>query len=138
MLTRIHQLVSGAYDSEMKLWDLLAPADSTDGTAVSEAGSKKRKVGARAEEPVRSLVPCSKHLSEKWLTWPQHPLASMTGHTGPVQAVSWPTETSVYSGGMDHTVRHWDMTSGLNTQTLVRTSFLLSSLLSHNHLFFFQ
>ena len=50
------------------------------------------------------------------------PLVTLSGHNQPVTAVVWPNnkEDGVITAGWDHCIRLWDLTSGVNTATLVR------------------
>lgn len=50
------------------------------------------------------------------------PLVTLSGHNQPVTAVVWPKnqENGVITAGWDHCIRLWDLTSGVNTATLVR------------------
>lgn len=50
------------------------------------------------------------------------PLVTLSGHNQPVTAVVWPNnqEDGVMTAGWDHCIRLWDLTSGVNTATLVR------------------
>ena len=47
---------------------------------------------------------------------------TLSGHNQPVTAVVWPNnqEDGVITAGWDHCIRLWDLTSGVNTATLVR------------------
>lgn len=47
---------------------------------------------------------------------------TLSGHNQPVTAVVWPNnqEDGVMTAGWDHCIRLWDLTSGVNTATLVR------------------
>lgn len=47
---------------------------------------------------------------------------TLSGHNQPVTAVVWPSnqEDGVMTAGWDHCIRLWDLTSGVNTATLVR------------------
>lgn len=45
------------------------------------------------------------------------PLGRLEGHLHCVSSTSWPVEQPLYSGGWDHSVRRWDVETGINTDT---------------------
>ena len=47
------------------------------------------------------------------------PLLTLSGHNHPVTGVAWVGEEEVVSAGWDHCIRVWDVSSGVNTATLV-------------------
>lgn len=42
----------------------------------------------------------------------------MAGHTNAVTSVVWGEGNHVFSGSWDHTIRQWDITSGINIHTM--------------------
>ena len=54
------------------------------------------------------------------------PLLTLQAHTQPVCTVVWPSNEEIISAGMDHCIRLWDITSGVNKSTLVRESMISS------------
>jgi len=98
-------LVTGGWDSTLKIWDLRATADitqSNDRPQATEAPSTKRR---RVDEQQDSLE-CRCMLT-------------LSGHKGPVSQVHWIDGEAnlVVSGSLDVSIRVWDVGSGLNTYT---------------------
>lgn len=48
----------------------------------------------------------------------QAPVGTLTGHTNAVTSVVWGDGSTVYSGSWDHTIRQWDLNSGINAHTM--------------------
>ena len=53
----------------------------------------------------------------------------LDAHSQPVSAVRWPTSHQIISGSYDHTMRLWDVESGVNTDTIVRQYLQIPSVL---------
>ncbi len=49
----------------------------------------------------------------------QTPLLTMSGHTECISSVQWMSSNDIVSGSWDHSVRIWDLTTGVNKHTLV-------------------
>lgn len=107
---------SGSWDRTIRIWNIQADnMDTTDDHSPSsdnddedddddgDGGSarKKRKVVRSKKEP--------QSRSE---------LSTLIGHTLAVSAVVWGMRTTLYSGSWDHTIRLWDVNTGVNTRTL--------------------
>ncbi len=49
------------------------------------------------------------------------PIVTFQGHSGPVSSVEWVRDGELVTAGWDHCLRTWDVHSGENKTTLVRT-----------------
>lgn len=100
------RLATCGWDGSLMLWRtgpeaLLEPSTSTPAQAKTSAtGSKKQKI-APLPSSVLDLAP----------------LGRLEGHLHCVSSAAWPVARSLYSGGWDHSVRRWDVETGINTDT---------------------
>ncbi|KAI8320084.1 WD40 repeat-like protein, partial [Martensiomyces pterosporus] len=100
--------VTASADSTIRFWSLAVPKQSED--ADLESGepapvAKKRK-GANADIMTKAAI------------------GTLSGHVGAVTSVCFnrDQESQVFSGGWDHSVRTWDVASGVNLLTSVSKS----------------
>lgn len=75
----------------------------------SAKSKKKRKVSAAGANGAAKAV------AEGGLQ--QEPLQKLEGHIHCVSSVTWPQQGVIYTGGWDHSVRRYDVDTGINTDT---------------------
>ena len=46
-------------------------------------------------------------------------MRTLLGHTLCVSSVAWPTPYNMYSGSWDHSLRQWDVETGIATRVMV-------------------
>lgn len=49
----------------------------------------------------------------------QGSIRTLLGHTLCVSSVAWPTPYNIYSGSWDHSLRQWDVETGIATRVMV-------------------
>ena len=67
----------------------------------------------------------------------QTPLMTLSGHTEAISSVLWMDHNTLCSSGWDHSIRVWDLSAGVNKQTMVRDYFSFNDLLSYIEFSFF-
>ncbi|KAJ1820174.1 ribosome biogenesis protein ytm1, partial [Coemansia sp. RSA 2598] len=96
--------VTASADSTIRFWSLAPPKQSEDemldDAAAAGPSSKKRK-GANAQTMTKAAV------------------GTLTGHVGAATSVCFnkDQESQVFSGGWDHSLRAWDVATGVNLST---------------------
>ncbi|KAJ1892728.1 ribosome biogenesis protein ytm1 [Kickxella alabastrina] len=95
--------VTASTDSTIRFWSLAAPKQSEDAIlddAETAPLAKKRK-SANAQFMTKAAI------------------GTLTGHVGAVTSVCFnkDQESQIFSGGWDHSVRTWDVASGVNMAT---------------------
>jgi ribosome biogenesis protein YTM1 len=107
---------SGGWDNKVLLWDTSdetkAVKNEEDDEQPAPATKKARKSAAAAA--VAPTIPAFA------------PLQSLEGHTGAVTALVYPHPAALYSGGMDHTLRQWDVSTGVVSQAWFGTKVITS------------
>ncbi|GAX79465.1 hypothetical protein CEUSTIGMA_g6906.t1 [Chlamydomonas eustigma] len=105
--------VSCGWDGALLVWRTGASVveearEASTASTHIPVSAKKRKVGKSADEAtaVAPMPPIE-----------EVPISRLEGHLHCVSSVTWPLETSIYSGGWDHSVRRWDVGTGINTDT---------------------
>ncbi|CAM6107149.1 unnamed protein product [Calypogeia fissa] len=93
------QIASGAWDSSIKLWNVLDEAE------IDEEAAKKRKLNGKGVES---------NNGEAQVTAQR----TLEGHTQCVSQVAYAEEDYLYSVSWDHSVRSWNLETGDNTSTL--------------------
>ena len=100
------RLVSCGWDGALILWRtgpevLQEPSTSHPARAAKITSSKKQKIAPPAPTSVLDLAPQGR----------------LEGHLHCVSSAAWPVAQFLYSGGWDHSVRRWDVETGINTDT---------------------
>eukprot|EP00798_Chlamydomonas_sp_ICE-L_P019457 gene19457-26119_t len=95
-------LVSCGWDGKIVLWRT--------GTEVMEAAAEAAESGAKPKKRKGADAASAPAVSEA-------PLRTLEGHLHCVSSVSYPTDAAIYSGGWDHSVRRWDVETGIYTDT---------------------
>ena len=111
------QIASASWDATIKLWDITnadsaipADADAVASSAAAPNAKKARKSAAAASPSIASVPAFS-------------PLSTLTGHLGAVTSLVFPHPAALYSGGMDHTLRQWDLAASGGAPVATRTWF---------------
>ncbi len=65
----------------------------------------------------------SKNTSDQPHPLVRTPIVTFQGHNGPVTGVEWVDEAEIVTAGWDNSLRMWDVHSGENKATLVRTPY---------------
>merc|ERR1712137_190038 len=86
------KFISGSFDNTMKVWDLVKNPESNGTDHDPDSNPKRRK-----------------HEIERF------PLITLEGHVGCVSSVNWVEEGKCVSGSWDHSIRVWDLPSGICT-----------------------
>eukprot|EP00124_Ichthyophonus_hoferi_P004484 Ihof_evm2s501 gene=Ihof_evmTU2s501 len=90
------QIISASYDHTLRIWDVMG-----DGEATGEKGKRQKMADGQA----KAMVPMAS-------------AAMLAGHQGPASAIVWGERKSVFSAGWDHTIRQWDLNTGVNVHTM--------------------
>ncbi|ODQ67179.1 WD40 repeat-like protein, partial [Nadsonia fulvescens var. elongata DSM 6958] len=116
------KIISASDDNTVQVWstnykDLPLATGSTGAAGFSTATQKRRRVAASTLNS--SIAPSHKRTS----------LLTLSSHSSPVTAVDFHHQDSsvAYSVSQDHTIKTWDLTTGMNVDTRT-TSFALLSL----------
>ena len=112
------QLLSGAWNGTIHLWSLsdvsaavsAASASNAEVVASKAPSSKRAKSSRRGndDEAAPTALPPVEIASAQ----------TLSGHTGCVSSLCWPTVGLVYSGSWDGTIREWQLDVGSPSATL--------------------
>jgi ribosome biogenesis protein YTM1 len=91
-------ICSGSWDCSIKIWEILGEMD-----IESNAGSVKKRKLEDSTEQIISQIEASRTLE---------------GHTECVSSVVWFEKNTIYSASWDHSVRSWDVETGINSLTV--------------------
>ncbi|KAJ1957193.1 ribosome biogenesis protein ytm1 [Dipsacomyces acuminosporus] len=94
--------VTASADSTIRFWSLAVPKQSEDGEVHNgESATSKKRKGANSDIMTKAAI------------------GTLNGHVGAVTSVCFnkDQESQVFSGGWDHSVRTWDVASGVNVST---------------------
>ena len=116
------RIASGSLDHTIKIWDAASLAEVTTFTLRHDASDAKfTEAMACSPDGTRIVTSGSYPLGETLTVWDATgaELATLTGHTGPVDAVAYsPDGTRIVSGSLDKTLKVWDAASGAELATL--------------------
>jgi len=97
------QAATCGWDGALLVWRTGASVAEEADASISEGGGKAAGGGASASGAAAPHV--------------EAPLSQLQGHLHCVGCVTWPSSSTLYSGGWDHSVRRWDVATGVNTET---------------------
>jgi len=89
---------SGSWDHTIKIWKPTSTAAEEELPEEVEGAPKRAKVHFK--------------------TVKKHSLRTLKEHTLCVSSITWPTPYNIFSGSWDHTLRQWDVETGIATRTL--------------------
>jgi ribosome biogenesis protein YTM1 len=95
-----NKFITGGWDKYIKIWS--TDDGNNDNVDDSEETVAKRPHMSNSESKPKSKVP----------------IATLAGHTHSITSISWFDDNSFYSAGHDHCIREWDVTMGINKNTL--------------------
>jgi hypothetical protein len=110
------RLVSGSFDSTVRVWDLATTGDPLVHTLTGHVG---RIIAVAFNHAGTQIVSGGEDGTVRvWDVQTGVSLAELSGHTGPVNCVAFsPNDTRVASGSDDKTIRLWDPAAGTTVQT---------------------
>ncbi|KAM7447635.1 WD repeat-containing protein 12 [Porites harrisoni] len=94
---------SGSWDRTLKIWSAvpdLSASDEPDDDDVKVKKKQKTAVTSKRKPTTRT------------------PLMTLSGHTEAISSVLWMDNNTVCSASWDHSIRIWDLSAGVNKQTL--------------------
>ncbi|KAI9184259.1 ribosome biogenesis protein ytm1 [Blastocladiella emersonii ATCC 22665] len=99
-------LYSGAWDGSIKVFNI---SESSLQNATAAPAAKKQKKQATASAAAEAVTVGAPQLQ---------PTGTMTGHVGAVNTVALGGRDTLYSGGNDHSVRVWDLSTHSNVVSM--------------------
>lgn len=103
-----NRLCTAGWDGQLLIWrtggEVVEAADAS-GLAVGPSTNGVEGEGKRRKKA--GQVPVHK----------EEAVGKLEGHLHCVSSVTWPTEEVLFSGGWDHSVRRWDVESGVCTES---------------------
>jgi len=93
------KFASGGWDKVVRVWGVPSADQVTEAQEKAAAGAPRKRKGGAGAEAVFA------------------PSAGLEGHTQCVSSVAWEGPTRLASGSWDHSVRIWDVPSGVNVET---------------------
>lgn len=130
------RLAAAGWDGEVRIWDGRAAAAAAAGGFASSAAAAHAEAAAavaasaashgagdaagaagapskrrRRAEAAAAAVAAAAAAPHEPLA-PRAPISTLSGHSGCVASLCWPSPSTLVSGGWDHSVRIWDATTG--------------------------
>lgn len=109
-------IATASWDGDVKIWDL------TDGTPAEEEGDRKTKKSKSKESSSKSATSSSAPGSVSQV----EARSTLTGHMQCVSTLQWIDSDQLVSGSWDHSLRFWDVESGVCTSHLDGNKVILS------------
>ncbi|XP_068743459.1 ribosome biogenesis protein WDR12 homolog [Montipora capricornis] len=92
---------SGSWDKTLKIWSCVPDLSASDELEEDGKVTKKQKRASNNRKPTTRT-----------------PMMTLSGHTEAISCVLWMSDNVVCSAGWDHSIRIWDLSAGINKQTL--------------------
>jgi len=95
------KVCSGSWDKTLKIWSAVPDLSASDEPDDDGKATKKQKTVSNKRKPTTRT-----------------PLMTLSGHTEAISSVLWMDHNTLCSSGWDHSIRVWDLSAGVNKQTM--------------------